>query len=158
MSYRNHFFKAALNHKGTVLANYKYQIQRQNRLLDIIKTALPDRLSTHALSCVVSERKLSLYTDSAIWSSQLRFYHQAILQALVNSNQGHFETLQIKVIPKTIAIKAKNKASKKQPSTENINAILDLAEQQPEGKLKNALLRLGKQFKKNTSVPKLIDK
>ncbi|MCK5120840.1 MAG: DUF721 domain-containing protein [Methylococcales bacterium] len=154
MSYRNHFFKAALNYKGSVLANYRLQIERQNRLLNTIKSALPDRLSSHALSCVVSEKKVSLYTDSAIWSSQLRFYHQTMLQALHSSNQGHFESIQIKVMPKAIEIERKNDQLKIIPSTESIDNILDQAENQPDEELKNALLRLGNAFKKISSNKK----
>ena len=80
MAYRKNCFKSALAYEGKILSAYKYQIDLHNRLLRIIKSALPEHLSSRVLSCVVSGKKASLYTDSAIWSSQLRFYHQSILQ------------------------------------------------------------------------------
>lgn len=154
MSYRNHFFKSALSYKGSVLADYRLQIDKQNRLLNVIKSVLPERLSSHALSCVASDNKVSVYTDSAIWSSQLRFYHQTMLQALHSSNQGYFESLQIKVMPETITIKRKNYQPKITPSAESIENIIDLAESQSDEELKKALLRLGNVFKKTSQTKK----
>ncbi len=143
----NRQFKPALNFEGKVLSNYKYKIDTHNRLLKTIKLALPENLSDHALYCVISEKKISLYTDSAVWSSQLRFYHQIILRAVKNSKQGNFQLLQIKVIPKT----AEQTQSKivKLPSKENISFIFDEASNnQNDDVLKIALLRLAKTFKR----------
>ena len=147
MSYYTHFFKASLNQKSTLLARYKYQITKQNQILNIIKKGLPKNLSTHTIACAISNNKLSLYTDSAAWASQLRFYHQAILQNLAKAKQVHIISLQIKVIPPALENKTKNKPKKNLPSVKNINDIFEVADAQPEGDLKNALLRLGKRFK-----------
>ena len=146
MSHYNHFFKASLNQKSSLLTYYKYQVTKQNQLLNIIKQGLPDKISKHAISCVISTNKIFLYTDSAIWASQLRFYHQAILQNLLNSNQVHLISLQIKVIPQPLENKTKNRPKKNLPSKKNIDSILQTAELQPQGELKDALLRLGKRF------------
>ncbi|MFW5444411.1 MAG: DciA family protein [Methylococcaceae bacterium] len=145
---KNNFFHSALSYEGKVLAGYKNQIETQQALLKTIKLVLPKNLSSHALYCVVSGKKVSLYTDSAVWSSQLRFYHQTILHALTASNQGNFNLLKIKIIPKTTEQEQKPKSSKKLPSSENIDFILDQAENQTDDKLKAALLKLGQTFKK----------
>lgn len=141
MAYKKSFFKSALSYDRNMIANYKYQISIQTKVLQAIKASLPNNLSSHALHCVFSDNKISLYTDSATWSSQLRFYRQAILQAASNSNQGVFETLKIKIIPKINKLENKNLA--KTPSSENIDYILDQAESQSDEKLQSALLNLG---------------
>jgi len=144
MAYKKTTFKSSLAFDGKVFTLYKYQIETQTKLLRKIQAALPDHLSKHALYCVLTNKKISLYTDSAIWSSQLRFYHQTILQSLLSSHSGVIETLQIKVIPQVIEPEHKQKELKKIPSEENINFILEQAEHQGDENLRNSLLRLGK--------------
>lgn len=140
-------FKSALEFEGKVFTRYKYKIEAQTRLLEIIKAVLPENLSCHALSCVISEKKVLLYTDSAIWSSQLRFYHKTILRALVNSQQGTFQLLQIKVIPKTkdpLQMSLLNL-----PSAENISSIFEQANaRDSDDMLKKSLFNLATTFKK----------
>ncbi len=150
MPYKHSAFKSTLSFDGKVFSQYKYQIKTQAQLLKKIKTALPEHLSEHALYCVLTNKKISLYTDSAIWSSQLRFYHQSILQSLLKSHSGIIETLQIKIIPQKIEKKIEQQTQKKIPSTENINFILGQAEQQSDETLKKALLRLGRTFQKKS--------
>lgn len=148
MSNKYIFFKTALSYQGKIFAHYKQQISLHNRLLTEIQACLPTRLTKHALSCVISENKVLIYTDSAIWSSQLRFYHQTILQTLSSSRLGSFNSLQIKIIPPTAKREIKN--SKNQPSQDSINLILDQAEGQSDENLKNALLKLGQTLKKRS--------
>lgn len=147
MRKKNNSFKAIQGYEGKILAQYAYRISVHSKLLQTIKSILPASLSTHALHCVVSERKVSLYTDSAAWSSQLRFYHQAMLKAITSSNQGNFETIQIKIIPKTTQLDNKEKPIL--PSTANINSLLGQAENQTDETLKVALLNLGNTLKKS---------
>ena len=148
MPAKNNFFKSALGYEGKIFATYKYQLEIQNELLNAVKSTLPSHLSSHALYCVASGKKVIIYTDSANWSSQLRFYHQGILQALSASSSRPFEALQIKIIPQTVERKQNKTLSP--PSTENIELILNQAEHQTDGKLKEALLKLGRTFKKLT--------
>lgn len=152
MASKYNAFKSALGYEGKIFTLYKYQIETQAKLLQKIKATLPDNLSEHVLYCVLSNKKLSLYTDSAIWSSQLRFYHQTILQALLKTHSGVIETLQIKIIPQKVEQEPIEKSTKQLPSTENINFILEQAEHQDDDKLKNALLRLGKTFQKKAKA------
>ncbi len=155
MSDKYNAFKSSLSFESKVFTLYKYQIETQTKLLKKIKKALPDHLSGHALYCVLNNKKLSLYTDSAIWSSQLRFYHQAILQALLATHSGTIETLQIKIIPQTTEKKPEPQRSKTLPSAENISFILDQAELQSDENLKKSLQRLGKTFQKKSKDKKL---
>ncbi|KAF3977802.1 MAG: DUF721 domain-containing protein [Methylococcales symbiont of Iophon sp. n. MRB-2018] len=153
---KNNFFKSALAYEGKVFSYYKQQQKIQQNLLNTIKASLPDRLACHALYCVVTEKKILVYTDSAIWSSQLRFYHQQMLEKLLASNQGYFEVLQIKIIP--AVVEGENKLSNIIPSKENISLILEQANNQTDASLKNALLKLATTLNKLSKQQKLVNK
>ena len=150
MAVKNDSFKSTLGFDGKVFTLYKYQIEIQAKLLKKIKHSLPDHLSAHALYCVLSNKKLSLYTDSATWSSQLRFYQQAILQSLLGSHEGIVETFQIKIIPQSVEQETVKKRVKKLPSQKNIDFILEQAKSQRDEGLRNSLLSLGRVFQKKT--------
>ncbi len=139
-------FKPALDCESKVFTHYKIQIQIQNELLAKIRSTLPDHLACHALYCVVSGKRISLYTDSSAWSSQLRFYHQTMLQGLSTSIRRNFEEIKIKIIPKTIENKTKEENTI--PSAINIDLILNHAENQTDKKLKQSLSNLAKTLKK----------
>jgi hypothetical protein len=146
MTNRNNFFKSASTYEGKIISRYKGQIEIQNKLLKTMSSALPAHLSDHALFCTISGKKIILYTDSATWSSQLRFYTKNLLQAILVSNRGNFEDIKIKIIPK---IKEKEKQKPiKLPSSKNIDFIFNQAESQTDEKLKKALLNLGTTFSK----------
>lgn len=146
---QNNRFKSALDFEGKVLASYRYKINAHDRLLHTIKSALPENLSKHALYCVISDKKVSLYTDSAVWSSQLRFYHKAILNSIIDSKFGRFELLKIKVIPSAIEQQITQTSKPRTPSAENIANIFNQANNQNNNDaLKTALLKLATTFKK----------
>jgi hypothetical protein len=107
---------------------------------------LPEQLASHALYCVVSGRKISVYTDSASWSSQLRFYHQQMLQKLSTSKQGQFEVLKIKIIP--AEIEQEDNSVNIIPSKENIRMIIEQADNQEDETLKISLLKLAETLRK----------
>ncbi len=146
MSYKKSSFKPALGFEKKVLSAYKHQIRVQSILQRIIKESLPKHLADHVLYCVVSEKIITLYTDSSTWSSQLRFYQETILLSLAESNKGDFEELKVKLIPKENEVQA-FKTSVIRPSKESIDNILSQAENQSDDRLKHSLLRLSKTLK-----------
>jgi len=149
MNKKNHFIPVQ-RYKDKVLTSYLYRISVHSQLLQTIKSTLPTTLSPHAIHCITSDRNLILYTDSAIWSSQLRFHHQAILRAVIKAKQGNFEMIKIKIIPKSI--QSNNVVESRLPSTENIESIISQAENQNDDELKNALLKLGNTLKKKQKI------
>jgi hypothetical protein len=134
-------FKLVQKYEEKVLARYLYRISVHSKLLSAIKATLPSALSSHALHCVSSDKKVLIYTDSATWSSQLRFYHQTMLRAIKSNGLGEFESLQIRIIPQAIQVEKINPTIL--PSKENIKSIMIQAENQSDEELKHALLNLG---------------
>lgn len=142
MPYSNNFLKSASYYETSILSKYKQQIKLHSVWLNKIKAMLPDYLAQRALFCVVSDKQLSLYTDSSVWASQLRFYHKNILTELNKAKNIGFESLKIKILLKT------NRPDTIQncniPTKKTINLILSYAKCQKNSQLKEALSKLGK--------------
>lgn len=146
MSFKKSDFRSALSYDQKIITGYKYQIAKQAKVLRSIQRALPDEISPHILYCTISGKKISLYADSPVWTSQLRFYKQAILKAATDSKQGSFDTFQAKIIPKVREVVIEKKTVT--PSEESIDLLLSQAEHQTNDELKSALLNLGSTLKK----------
>ncbi|HEY8094559.1 MAG TPA: DciA family protein [Methylobacter sp.] len=96
-------FKAALSFKNRAIAHFYSQIDQQKRVLQRIHDVLPAALAEHALHCVVNDKKLLVYTDTAAWASQLRFYNSAILAAIAPVTRESVSVMQIKVRVETLS-------------------------------------------------------
>jgi hypothetical protein len=95
--------KAILSYPNKTIALLCLQINQQLAVLEQIKAVLPKELTDHTLHCVFNDKKLNnrkllIYTDSAVWASQLRFYGKTILAAIESSTSDTVSVLQIKVI------------------------------------------------------------
>lgn len=133
-------FRSVLNLPERLFAIYQQKINQQARILGLIRSTLPSELSPHVSYCVLNDKKLVLYTDSAIWSSQLRFFHQTIIAKLHGTGFQHVEILQIKVLVERQNRSFENKA--KVPSRENIDMIRRQGLAQQDKELNAAFLRL----------------
>jgi len=133
-------FKAVNTYNNRILANYQQKIKQQHYLLNIVKSTLPKSLTDHVLYCVVSVKKLLIYTDSSAWSSQLRFYQQSILSAVINTNSIFIQTIHIKIIIPNNS--SKEKFKKNIPSKGNIKLLHHCGESINDKRLKHALLNL----------------
>ncbi len=93
------FFRLASRQKNKVLNYYQIQLHQQRVMLGIIKSALPDALKERASHCVANHNKICIYTTSAAWASQLRFYANDMLAALhQRHDHTHFESVQIRLL------------------------------------------------------------
>ena len=140
-------FKLALRHQNKILVNYKIQLQQQQLLLDIIKSALPDPLKQQANYCVISNRKVLLYTTSAVWASQLRFYNNAMLSAILKwKHNAYIEALQIRILTATPMIQG----TLRQPKIPSVQIIKQISEARPNtmDTLSQALTNLSKTLEK----------
>jgi hypothetical protein len=90
-------FKAALSFPNGTIAYYCSQIEQQKQVLQRIHDVLPAAIAEHALHCVVNGKKLLVYTDTAAWASQLRFYNRAILTAIAPVTRESVSVMLIKV-------------------------------------------------------------
>ena len=96
-------FKAALSFPNRTIAHFYSQIEQQKQVLQRIHEVLPATIAQHALHCVVNGKKLLVYTDTAAWASQLRFYNSAILAAIAPVTRESVSIMQIKVRSRDVA-------------------------------------------------------
>jgi hypothetical protein len=87
-------FKSALEFHNQTIDKLVTRIDEQKDLLSVVKSVLPENLAKHALHCVIHDSALLIYTDAAVWSSQLRFYQAAILAVVENG----VERIQIQLV------------------------------------------------------------
>lgn len=94
-------FHIPLSYPNRLLGYYLGKIGQQQRLLRQVQNCLPENLAAHARHCLISQDTLLVYTDSAAWASQLRFYNQALLAAVAPLLDHPVQKLQIKVLTET---------------------------------------------------------
>jgi hypothetical protein len=135
-------FKSALSFQTRTIAYFYSRIEQQRLTLQLIQTVLPEDLKYHARHCIISNKKLLIYTDSAAWASQLRFYNKAILAAIAPITKETVEIMQIKLLTEQATADLKTGRKANLPSLEKINLIREHGLMISDEQLKRALLKL----------------
>lgn len=144
-------FKLAQSFQNRPLDALQSRLNQQQSLLRGIRSELPPSLANHVLHCVVNEKKLLLYTDSAVWASQLRFLKQEILQAASKVQQAPLEKLHIRILADQINESPRTGRKANLPSEEKIAMIREQANNTQDSQLEQALQRL------STTLARLAD-
>lgn len=138
MSSQKITFKTPLSYQNQTMAYFHGQIGQQKRLLQTIQALLPFHLAEHIHCCLIKNNKLLVYTDSATWASQLRFYNAALLA----STEPLAGTVQIKIIPQQVGFVVQSERKPRLPCAEKIEMLqkdsLNIADEP----LQAALLKL----------------
>ncbi|RIZ69035.1 MAG: DUF721 domain-containing protein [Methylococcales bacterium] len=135
-------FKISLSYQNRAIAFYYGQIEQQQRLLKRIQSVLPDNLAQQAKHCLIKERKLLIYTDSATWASQIRFYSNVIIGILQATTQSPIETMQVRLITTQIGSSSGSSRKANIPSVEKIALIRRDSLSVSDAQLQQALLKL----------------
>ena len=91
-------FKSVLDFHNRAIDKLVTQVDQQKDLLSLVKSVLPENLGEHTLHCVIHEATLLIYSDAAVWSSQLRFYQAAILSAISSFAKIPVKCVQIRLV------------------------------------------------------------
>lgn len=122
-------------------------IDEQRRVLAMVKSVLPPEIAAHVRYGVVSSSRLLLYTESASWASQIRFFNEAILNKLQASGQINIKKLQLRVIP-ALEVVSPAKRKPRLPSADTVGVIAAQVDEESGDELDKALSRLGKTLAK----------
>jgi hypothetical protein len=134
-------FRSALDFDTRQLTITQAIIAQQKALLALIKTVLPKEIAESIQHCVHSGSRLLIYTASASWASQIRFYQRDILTKLADSGQRNINSLQLKISP-PVQDQPHNRTVQL-PSAENISLLRQQMTEGTEGDaLQQALLKL----------------
>ena len=135
-------FKMSLSFKNRTMAYFYSQIEQQQRILQCIRSVLPETLAKQVRHCLIRDKKLLVYTDSAAWASQLRFYNSTMLAAIAPLTRAPVEVMQIKIMAGQTGLILGPKRKAKIPSTEKIEDIRNHSLTVSDNQLRLALLRL----------------
>lgn len=145
-------FKASLSFQNRTMAYFYSQIQQQHQILQRIQAVLPEALAKQVRHCLIRDKKLLIYMDSAAWASQLRFYNSVILAAIVPLTRTPVEIMNIKIIADQTGLILGPVRKAKLPSVEKIKIIRNHSLTVPDNQLRSALLKL------STTLERLADR
>lgn len=148
MTFKGRAFKNALNFSNRTTVQFQLTIEKHLKVLQVIRSSLPESLANQAKDCVIKDTKLLIFTDSAAWASQLRFYSQAIRTAVNSKCIEEIDKIQLKVLDSESGSNNQSKPTPKIPSLENIELIRSNQLNAPDSELKCALLNLSHTLKK----------
>ncbi len=134
-------FKSITALQSKTLSQLQLQIIAQQQLTQRIKAVLPEILAKQVLHCILKNNQLLLYTHSANWASQLRFYSHVIIEATTVPNGVAITTLQTRVIAKPSVLEADTRKIN-MPSAEKIEFLTTYSDSIQDEQLKIALLKL----------------
>jgi len=135
-------FKVSLSFQNRTMAYFCNQIEQQHRILQRIQAVLPGTLAKQIRHCLIRDKKLLIYTDSAAWASQLRFYNSAILATIAPLTRTPVEIMQIKILASQTGLILGPGRKAKIPSIEKIAIIRNGSLTVSDDQLKSALLKL----------------
>jgi len=141
-------FRKSLAFPNRTMVYLQSQIEHQGLILQQIKAVLPDDLAKQTKHCLIKDHKLLVYTDSAIWASQLRFYNSVLLASIQNLVKFPIETMQIKIISRPSGLSETLTRKAKLPSLEGIDLIRKHGQSISDDKLSTALLKLSTTLKR----------
>lgn len=135
-------FQTSLSFQNRTIAYFFSQIEQQKRVLQRIQSVLPETLAKQARHCLIKDQKLLIYTESAAWASQLRFYNSAILAAIAPLTKASIEKMQVKIIAERTGLISGSIRKANLPSVEKLAIIRQNSLNIADDHLKLALLRL----------------
>jgi len=114
-------FKTLLDYPSKTLSGLLGQVQRQKQLLAHVCRGLPELLASHIVHGLISDNRLLIYTDSAVWATQLRFYAAMMKQAAEDFSGKPIESVRIKIVADSVGI------SEKKPGKLNVPSLATIA-------------------------------
>lgn len=148
-------FKTALDFAGALRSNSRplaiclEKIAHQQQLLQCVRAALPPHIAEHTLHCIMSGARLLIYTNSATWASQIRFYQEDILNKLQPTAQLKITRMQVKVMQEII--KTESERQVQLPSYQTVQAMLGEFDGKSVDVLESAMTNLAKTLLKRIS-------
>ncbi|MGZ8137207.1 MAG: DUF721 domain-containing protein [Methylococcaceae bacterium] len=146
-------FKPSGFFQNRTISYFYSQVAQQKQILQRIQAILPEALAKQARHCIIKDKKLLVYTDSAIWASQLRFYHKIMLASISTLTREPVEIVQIKVMTTQTGAPLTSSRKANIPSAETIAIIQNHCQSVSDNQLKIALLRLSSTLKRLSGKP-----
>ena len=141
-------FKATWAFQNRTMAYFHSQIAQQQRILQLTQSVLPDNLAKQIRHCLIRDDKLLIYTDTAAWATQLRFYNTMLLSAMGSLTRPPIKQVKIRLITRPTGRVLTPQRKANIPSVANIENIRNHSETISDEPLSMALLNLSKTLQK----------
>jgi hypothetical protein len=119
-----------MRYKHPVFSNLKQRLQHHAYLLNLVKQCLPETLAAQCTGCCQHQSTLILYSRSAAWISQLRFYRSTVLDGIKNK-APHYTISEIifrvSVTPEGLSPQQYTVNQPNRPSSQTIEQIASTA-------------------------------
>jgi len=113
--------------KHSVLSNLTQRLNNHSDLLMLVKKSLPDSLSVHCTGCCLNQTTLILYSNSAAWISQLRFYKPVLLDSIISkASQYAISEIIFRVLVTPYGLMSQNNVNR--PNIPSYQTIEEMAE------------------------------
>lgn len=113
--------------KHSVLSNLNQRLKNHSDLLILVKESLPDSLSAHCTGCCLNQSTLILYSKTAAWVSQLRFYKPVLLDSINSKAPQHaISEIVFRVLVTPYGITSQYNINR--PNTPSYQTIEEIAE------------------------------
>ena len=131
-------FKTALLFQNQAINQFESQIEQQKTLLQTIRNTLPESLAKHVQHSLLNGNKLLIFTDSAAWAAQLRFYEKALLASIAVLSKNT-DTVQIKLVIERVGPSTTQEETTRIPTQEKVEALRNYCLAIPNNELTTAL-------------------
>ncbi len=128
--------KTPLSCSNPVTSYLRAQIGQQKKILLAVQAVLPASLALQVKHCLIKEQSLLIYTDAAVWATQLRFYTEQL------KNATAVTAVQIKIISQQTGEVAVSHRKARLPCAEQIMQLEDSARSINDEDLQQSLLKL----------------
>ncbi len=146
-------FKSSLAFKNQTMVYFYRQVAQQQQILRHIQAVLPEALAQQIQHCLIKDNKLFIYTQSASWASQLRFYHNIILASVAPLTAEPINIMQVKLLTRpTGANVAARTHQATIPSMTTIEGIYNDSQIISDAPLQQALLKLTATLKRRAGL------
>jgi hypothetical protein len=136
-------YSPVLSFQNQITSQLHRQIAQQKQVLQAVQAVLPEHLAKQVRHCLIKDQKLLVYTDSAAWASQLRFYNTMMLTATESLTNQTLSSVQVRITISPSELIAHSERKARLPSQEKIAELQKDSLSIADDSLRLALLKLG---------------
>ena len=130
------------------LATLGQRLTHQRALLDQVRALLPSPLSTQLQAAVLEARTLSLFVDSPVWASRLRYLAPELMRKLKQQDLI-VDQVRTRIVPESRRGNAARGGQRLRLSAHSAEQLRQTAVALTDEPLREALLRLSRHGRKN---------
>lgn len=136
-------YRPVLTYQNRITSLLWNQIAQQKQVLQAVQLVLPENLAKQVKHCLIKNQNLLVYTDSAVWASQLRFYSTMMIVAIAPLATVPITEVLIRIITQPVGFVTKTERKARLPSPEKIAELQKDSLSIADESLRLSLLELG---------------